>query len=208
MGSASNRKSVDWSSTLLSRPSGGLADFMAHGRSPGLRRIADAAFPDFKSSGEKRVGTPFTVAGAATDQRRSLPCSLFTLGCNRGTMLAVYVPASKRVVKWSASPSLRRGGRQTSKKGRPGLRRADLRAVWEANLEARTTFAAPTTLSCSLPRPLGSESGRRHRPPLDGYPRRTALRRIDAPFRAAAARERPEASPRTAPRRRKRNIWR
>ena len=40
-----------------------------------------------KSSGEKSVGTPLTVAGAATDQPKGLPCSLFTLGRNRGTVL-------------------------------------------------------------------------------------------------------------------------
>jgi hypothetical protein len=38
-----------------------------------------------KPSGEKSVGTPLTVAGAATDWR-NLPCSLFTLGRNRGTV--------------------------------------------------------------------------------------------------------------------------
>src|SRR5580704_13398244 len=55
-----------------------------------------------KSSGEKSVGTPLTVAGAATDRRQSLPCSLFTLGRNRGTVRC-HVPASGGVVKWSAN---------------------------------------------------------------------------------------------------------
>ncbi len=196
----------------------------AHGRSPGLRRIADAAFPNFrKSSGEKSVGTPLTVAGAATDQRKGLPCSLFTLGRNRGTVLPVCVPASRGVVKWSANrfpglrsrrsappmlQSLRPGRLRTSKKDRPGLRAADLRAAWGANLAARIMFAAPTTLSCWPLRPRDSQSGRRYPRPLDDYPRQTAFRRIDAPFRAAAGRERPEWSPTAEADVRKRKIWR
>jgi hypothetical protein len=119
MGSASNRKSVDWSSTLLSRPSGGLADFMAHGRSPGLRRIADAAFPDFKSSGEKRVGTPFTVAGAATDQRKA--CRVpFSPSSQSRDRAPVHVPASGGVVKWSSAlhrSRARSGSKHRNKSG-------------------------------------------------------------------------------------------
>jgi hypothetical protein len=41
-----NRLCEGRSSTLLGRPSGGVAEFTGHGRSPGSRRIADAAFPD------------------------------------------------------------------------------------------------------------------------------------------------------------------
>src|ERR1700722_20641123 len=55
-----------------------------------------------KPSGEKCVDTPLTVAGAATDRRQSLPCSLFTLGRNRGTVRC-HVPASGGGVKWSGT---------------------------------------------------------------------------------------------------------
>jgi hypothetical protein len=128
-----------------------------HRRTAGLLACSVSPTPPSrtlkKSSGQKSVGTPLTVAGAATDQRKGLPCSLFTLGRNRGTVLGVYVPASRGVVKWSANrfrvqrrwrtappmaQSLRRGRLRTSTKDRPGLQRADLRMVWGANLEAQT----------------------------------------------------------------------
>jgi hypothetical protein len=42
-----------------------------------------------KAQWQKSVGTPLTVAGAATDRRRHLPCSLFTLDRDRGTVLGL-----------------------------------------------------------------------------------------------------------------------
>ena len=61
-----------------------------HRRTAGLlARDVSPAPPSrtfIKSSGEKSVGTPLTVAGAATDRREAYPCSLFTLGQDRGTV--------------------------------------------------------------------------------------------------------------------------
>ena len=84
--------------SLLGRPSGGLAEFSAHGRSPGLRRIAGAAFPGLKVQWRKGVGTPLTVAGAATDRRRAYRVPYSPSGKTEGPC-GTYVPASRGVVK-------------------------------------------------------------------------------------------------------------
>ena len=86
--SASSRESGDWSSTLLSRPSGGIAESISARQVSWLAAYRRRRLPRpmKKSSGEKSVGTPLTVAGAATDRQKSLPCSLFTLGRNRRTV--------------------------------------------------------------------------------------------------------------------------
>ena len=52
----------------------------------------------FKSSGEKSVGTPLTVAGAATDRRGAYRVPFSPSGKNEGPCVA-YVPASAGVVK-------------------------------------------------------------------------------------------------------------
>jgi hypothetical protein len=145
----------------LAAPPAALRNPSAHGRSPGSQRIADAAFPGLRKSpvAQKSVGTPLTVAGAATDRRKVYRVPFSPSGVIEGPC-AGHVPAWRRVVKWSAgrfrerrglrtpplpSPGFCRGWTQTSKTDPHGLRRGDLRAVWGANREVRTTFAAPTT---------------------------------------------------------------
>src|ERR1700722_19393662 len=131
-----------------------------------------------KPSGEKCVDTPLTVAGAATDRRQSLPCSLFTLGRNRGTVRDLSpsfgrgCQMGRRAIRCTAGSTLRASLRapvearlQTAPKDRPGLRRADLRAMEGASLEARRTFATPTTLSSWLLRRWRAGSGRSSQPP-------------------------------------------
>ena len=131
MRSGGDRKSVGRSSTLLDRPSGGLSGFIAHGRSPGLQRIAGAAFPDFvKSPVARSVSTPLTVAGAATDRRKPTVFP-FHPRSNRGTVLRFMFQlreglsngarsACATLRGWKSAPptarSLRRGRLQTSKK--------------------------------------------------------------------------------------------
>jgi hypothetical protein len=131
MRSAGDRKSVGRSRTLLDRPSGGLSGFIAHGRSPGLQRIADAAFPDLtKSPVARSAGTPLTVAGAATDWRKPTVFP-FHPRSNRGTVLRFMSQlreglsngtrgAWATLRSWRSAPpttrGLRRGRLQTSKK--------------------------------------------------------------------------------------------
>ena len=59
----------------------------AHGRSPGSRRIAGAAFPDFHQVQwrEKRRHAAHS-RGGGHGSARGLPCSLFTLWQDRGTV--------------------------------------------------------------------------------------------------------------------------
>ena len=61
----------------------------AHGRSPGSRRIAGAAFPDFHQVQwrEKRRHAAHS-RGGGHGSARGLPCSLFTLWQDRGTVRA------------------------------------------------------------------------------------------------------------------------
>ena len=89
IGAARRRKSAGQSSSApwppLRRPCG------IHRRTAGLLACGVSPTPPSrtceKPSGKKSVGTPLTVAGAATDRRKGLPCSLFTLGRDRGTVL-------------------------------------------------------------------------------------------------------------------------
>jgi hypothetical protein len=111
-----------------------------------------------KAQWRESVGTPLTVAGAATDRQKAYRVPFSPSGIIEGPC-AGHVPASGGVVKWSADRfrrrrsqrtppptprSFRPGRLQTTKKDRPGLRQADLRAVWAANHEVRTRFAVPT----------------------------------------------------------------
>ena len=65
--------SVGRSSALLGRPSGGLAEFTGARQVSWLATYRRRRLPglSIKSSGEKSVGTPLTVAGAATDRREA-----------------------------------------------------------------------------------------------------------------------------------------
>ena len=85
-----------------------------------MQRIAHAAFPDLVTSPVARsVGTPLTVAGAATDRRKPTVFP-FHPRSNRGTVLW-SCPASGRVVKWSAT-RLRHAAELKPRRPRPGAR--------------------------------------------------------------------------------------
>jgi hypothetical protein len=66
------------SSALLGRPTGGLAEWSTHGRSPGSQRIADAAFPGERPVAKMRRHAAHS-RGGGRGSARSLPRSLFTL---------------------------------------------------------------------------------------------------------------------------------
>ena len=71
----------------MTAPPAASRGFIAHGRSPGLQRIAVAAFPNLmKGTVARSAGTPLTVAGAATDQRKPTVFP-FHPRSNRGTVL-------------------------------------------------------------------------------------------------------------------------
>ena len=142
--------------------------------------------------------------GGGHGSTKSLPCSLFTLGRNRGT------------VRWSCS-SFGRGcqmERETLgplRAGKPGRPWPELgRRPAAPNSEERPARASAgnsssglggeprgpnnvrsshNAVSLGLSRRQGVGSGRCFRPPLkDALPRRTAFRRIGAPFHAATGR--------------------
>ena len=71
----------------LAAPPAASRNFSAHGRSPGLRRIAGAAFPDLNKVQwrEKRRHAAHS-RGGGHGSAKSLPCSLFTLRQDRGTV--------------------------------------------------------------------------------------------------------------------------
>jgi hypothetical protein len=221
MGSAPNLRSDQRSSTLLGRPSGGPAGYLAHGRSPGSRRIADAAFPGFsKSPVARKASTRRSQSRGRPRIDESLPCSLFTLGRNRGTVPDLCHSFARgcqmdRRDRRAAMSTLRasltapvKSRLQTSRTDRPGPRRADLRAIEGASLEARITFASPTTPSSWLPRRRRPGSGGDSQRPLKDLPRRKAFRRIGAPFRAATRRARPERPAMPASCEKNRKTWR
>jgi hypothetical protein len=81
----------------LAAPPAASRNSSAHGRSPGSRRIADAAFPDSKSSGEKASARRLQSRGRPRIGERPTVFPFHPLA-SRGTV-RVYVPASPRVVK-------------------------------------------------------------------------------------------------------------
>ena len=211
MGSASNRKSVGRSSTLLSRPSGGIAE------SIGARQVSWLATyrrrrlprPMKKSSGEKSVGTPLTVAGAATDRRKAYRVPFSPSGVIEGPC-AGHVPASRGVVKWSADRFRARRSQRTppptaqSSLGAGSKHRRKTRPDFGGQIferfgrrtsrpEQRSQLPQRGDLGFCDDRAAGS--GRSFQLPLKDSLRRTAFRRIGAPFRAATGRVRPERRP-------------
>jgi hypothetical protein len=116
----------------LAAPPAALRNPSAHGRSPGSQRIADAAFPDLQKAQwrEKRRHAAYS-RGGGHGSTKSLPCSLFTLGRNRGT------------VRWSSS-SLETGcqmeGRPPSgpaKKENLAADASELASARDPNIEER-----------------------------------------------------------------------
>jgi hypothetical protein len=91
MGSASNRESVAWSSTLLSRPSGGIAESIGARQVSWLAAYRRRRLPRLmkKPSGEKSVGTLLTVAGAATDRQEAYRVPFSPSGVIEGPCLGL-----------------------------------------------------------------------------------------------------------------------
>ena len=131
-GLAEDRKSVGRSSTLLDRPSGGLSGFIGARQVSWLAAYRRRCLPGpMKVQWRESVGTPLTVAGAATDRRKAYrvpfspsgeiegPCCRFMSqlrdGLSNGARNRFCAPA-----KWkSASPmaqSPRRGWHRKHRK--------------------------------------------------------------------------------------------
>ncbi len=103
--------SVGGSSALLGRPSGGLAEFSGARQVSWLATYRRRGLPGLSSSpvASKSVGTPLTVAGAATDRREAYRVPFSPSGKIEGPC-TTYVPASRGVVKYSAISAIA-GGR-------------------------------------------------------------------------------------------------
>jgi hypothetical protein len=99
-----NRETVRWSSSLLGRPSGGVAEFIGVRQVSWLAACRRRNLPGLGSSpvAQKSVGTPLTVAGAATDRRMAYRVP-FSPSCKIEGPYAAHVPASSGVVKCDAT---------------------------------------------------------------------------------------------------------
>jgi hypothetical protein len=88
IGAASNRESVAWSSTLLSRPSGGIAESIGARQVSWLATYRRRRLPrlEKKPSGSEKRRHAAHSRGGGHGSTKGLPCSLFTLGRNRGTV--------------------------------------------------------------------------------------------------------------------------
>jgi hypothetical protein len=86
---------------LLGRPSGGRAEFIGARQVSWLAAYRRRRLPGpTKAQWRKSVGTPLTVAGAATDRRQAPTVFPFHPRSRSRDRARVYVPASRGVVKW------------------------------------------------------------------------------------------------------------
>jgi hypothetical protein len=129
----------------LAAPPAALRNPSAHGRSPGSQRIADAAFPDLQKVQWREMRRHAAHSrGGGHGSTKSLPCSLFTLGRNRGTVHGSCSSFGKgcqmecRALSWAAKPENHTADA------------SELSSAWDPNIEARPTRTSAGKSSSAL----------------------------------------------------------